>query len=636
MWSARPRTAARALVVVLAAMCIAPTWSALPLGSTRRRVPQIRGGAIQPSSPPPSNPPPRKKTPLRTLKQLLQELEESDYGSSFGTWGSFEAEEGALDSEVTGAHGQPRRHAQRQEERRPSASARHGDGLWSDPETAERDIAAATGRAESSFGRQLAPATAAVVRAAVPPRRRRASSTPKLDDGAEDGGEDLAGWRPGVGRALLAVPPDEAEDLTLREPREVDGAVVAAEALRTAYRCCALAALGMALAAAAACPMPGSGTSTTAGGLGPALAGIAATLGTRTFRTKFHQNLALLLATAAPSLLFGSVVFDRTIMTVHDAVKVAFGAATWGFALAYALEVAAATVLRLAVYRALEPQLVAAALGSGVAPAALPWLGGAFLPGGERVGPVAAFVAELLLDCVAAPFVEEAVKLAALRRALVLPQGAGSPLARHTSVHAYLGYMLAAGGGLKLADNARRVALYTRPEQLQKTFFAFARGVFPVHELCSAITAMELVKSDVLGKPMPAWKMVLPAAFLHGMANFRGKKPLFKWGSSAPWVEMQLQAWSTADDAPAGRVIANGVLGLFWLSALAKALVSLCKRYYELAKEQRRDLRLRRYSSWQRHAGTTDAKAGAEVEAALADSSASPAPGDRKHSPKRA
>ena len=104
----------------------------------------------------------------------------------------------------------------------------------------------------------------------------------------------------------------------------------------------------------------------------------------------------------------------------------------------------------------------------------------------------------------------------------------GTPEAKHTHVHTYLGYLLAASLGLKMADNARRVGLYARPEHHQRVFFAFARGVFPVHEICGALTAMQLAKRNVLGKHVPLWKLLFPAVALHSMGNFRGKKPLFK------------------------------------------------------------------------------------------------------------
>ena len=50
--------------------------------------------------------------------------------------------------------------------------------------------------------------------------------------------------------------------------------------------------------------------------------------------------------------------------------------------------------------------------------------------------------------------------------------------------------------------------LYTRPEHNQKVFFAFMRGLFPVHEICAALTAMQLAKRDILGKHVPLLWMV--------------------------------------------------------------------------------------------------------------------------------
>mmetsp|Transcript_22992 Transcript_22992/g.47041 ORF Transcript_22992/g.47041 Transcript_22992/m.47041 type:complete len:225 (-) Transcript_22992:223-897(-) len=183
----------------------------------------------------------------------------------------------------------------------------------------------------------------------------------------------------------------------------------------------------------------------------------------------------------------------------------------------------------------------------------------------------------------------------------------------------------------------RRVCLYISAQCHQKTFFAFARGVFPVHEICAALTAMALAKRDVLSKPTPmqyqqtapaaastsasnsplaglvdgnravlSWlRLLLPAACLHGMGNFRGKKPLFKWASHTPWVEMQLQAWSTADDAPPAKVITNGMLGLFWLSILVNATTRCCRSYYFISRDQRRLLRMDRYTAWQHQGATT-------------------------------
>ena len=67
------------------------------------------------------------------------------------------------------------------------------------------------------------------------------------------------------------------------------------------------------------------------------------------------------------------------------------------------------------------------------------------------------------------------------------------------------------------------------------------------------------------------------------MGNFRGKKPLFKWSCSHPWVEMQLQAWSTADDARAPRYIEQP-LQTALPEVLATALLALRKLFANLSQ----------------------------------------------------
>lgn len=343
------------------------------------------------------------------------------------------------------------------------------------------------------------------------------------------------------------------------------------EALKTLYRVSAVLVLGMVLGYTSVSPR------TAPRGL---------------YNKKYKQNCALQLAAAAPSMLFSSVLFDGDKMSVNHMVKVVYQAFSIGYLTCFAVQMVQATLYRLAVYSWLEPKIFER-LSPEVPLTALPWT---FRDHGYRLRPLTVFVAELAVDCLGAPLVEEAVKLWIVLRSGVLPQG---PKGKYTSVHTYLGYMVAASMGLKLADNLRRVCLYTGQSDHQKTFFAFARGVFPLHEICGALTAMQLAKREILGRPIPYWRIVMPAAILHAMGNFRGKKPLFKWASGTPWVEMQLQAWSTADDAPPSKVIMNGCLGLFWLSILVRVLIHICRRYYDIAKHQRRALRIERYQEWQ-------------------------------------
>ena len=84
------------------------------------------------------------------------------------------------------------------------------------------------------------------------------------------------------------------------------------------------------------------------------------------------------------------------------------------------------------------------------------------------------------------------------------------------------------------------MASYTKPQNLEKGFYALCRGFFPVQELCGFLTALQLSRRDVLGLDLSLFKILFPAVFIHGLATFKGMKPIFKWNSAMPWSEMQL------------------------------------------------------------------------------------------------
>lgn len=88
----------------------------------------------------------------------------------------------------------------------------------------------------------------------------------------------------------------------------------------------------------------------------------------------------------------------------------------------------------------------------------------------------------------------------------------------------YVTQMLAVSMGFKLADAARRVLLYTKPNHTSKGFYAICRGLFPIQELCGTMTALALAKRDLLGFHVPIWRLLAPSVVVHGMANFRGMK----------------------------------------------------------------------------------------------------------------
>ena len=122
-----------------------------------------------------------------------------------------------------------------------------------------------------------------------------------------------------------------------------------------------------------------------------------------------------------------------------------------------------------------------------------------------------------------------------------------------TNVNPYVVSMLVASWGIKFTDCLRRVLLYSKPKSLHTAFYAFARGCFPLQELCGVLTALQLARRDVLGVNIGVVGMLSPAVFIHGMANFRGMKPVFKWNCDKPWSEVR--AGGGGGEATGGKAV---------------------------------------------------------------------------------
>ena len=140
--------------------------------------------------------------------------------------------------------------------------------------------------------------------------------------------------------------------------------------------------------------------------------------------------------------------------------------------------------------------------------------------------------------------------------------------------------MLAASIGFKVCDAGRRILMYSKATDANKSFYAFCRGLFPIHELCGTLTAIGLAKRDLLGVNIPVWKLLIPGAVIHGMANMRGKKPVFRWGSATPWSEMQLAPLHILDGSTLPQLLSKGFAKLMWLVLLSRVLASCIKQYY--------------------------------------------------------
>lgn len=157
-----------------------------------------------------------------------------------------------------------------------------------------------------------------------------------------------------------------------------------------------------------------------------------------------------------------------------------------------------------------------------------------------------------------------------------------------TDINPYVSQMLAASLGLKLADGCRRILMYTKKGDENRAFYAIFRGLFPIQELCGTMTVLQLAKRNILGINTPLWKMLLPGVVIHAMANFRGKKPIYKWNSATPWTEMQISPFHMEDDSTFGQMLNKGFAKLMWLTILGRVLGYCIKNYYMIGRQARK------------------------------------------------
>ena len=215
------------------------------------------------------------------------------------------------------------------------------------------------------------------------------------------------------------------------------------------------------------------------------------------------------------------------------------------------------------------------------------------------------FIADVVTSCVAAPLIEEGIKLFLLVSCVELPKNfqwkriktrtqrkwicetmakdPSHPSYNVTSINSYVSHMLMISLGLKLSDSTRRILMYTKPSDRYKAFYSFCRGIFPIHELCGVMTALQLAKRDVLGMNVSIFQLLFPALCIHGMANFRGCKPIFKWKSSTPWSEMQLTSLKSSSSWV--QMITLNFPRMMWLIILFRVLGYCVKNYYMIGRQ---------------------------------------------------
>jgi hypothetical protein len=127
---------------------------------------------------------------------------------------------------------------------------------------------------------------------------------------------------------------------------------------------------------------------------------------------------------------------------------------------------------------------------------------------------------------------------------------------------------------MKIGDNTRRILLYTQPEHYHKTFFAIARSVYPIRELCGCLSALRWAAKDILGHNTTFLQRIWPAILLNAMASLRGMKPYYVWQSSRPWNDIQLHIIDAIENnASQIEIIYKGIMNATWIIYLIKIII---------------------------------------------------------------
>jgi len=302
----------------------------------------------------------------------------------------------------------------------------------------------------------------------------------------------------------------------------------------------------------------------------------------------------------APLMTSFIVISKKNYLNVL--VSTFYTACTVGYFASFLLEIIFTTIIRIGVFLLWEPSIFS--LTPSIPIIVLPWT---LREHKYRPKRLTLFVADLVTTCVVAPIIEEYMKLKVVQLSARLPKNYHfvknvdktrknksrnkkkklQAIYRNpgeedvTSINSYVSHFLMASIGLKLCDSVRRILMYTKKDDKNKEFYAFLRGIFPIQELCGTMTALQLAKRDVLGVQLPVWKILAPGVLIHGVANFRGMKPIFKWNSSTPWSEMQLAPWNGLKD----QFLTKGFSKVMYLIILGRVLGYCLKNYYMISRQ---------------------------------------------------
>jgi len=332
------------------------------------------------------------------------------------------------------------------------------------------------------------------------------------------------------------------------------------------------------------------------------------------YNAAFRKNIRIVLTGFVFPTILSLSVIDSKICDLNKLISTFYISATLGYSLSFMVEIIVTGLIRLGVFWIWEPSIFA--LTPTVPLIILPFT---VREHNYRPKRITLFVADFVATCVAAPIIEEYVKLKVVQLSTQLPRNfrrvkkidtrkkhkkkkrgkKHKQKYKHvmepielapgeepvTNINKYASHMLAASLGMKMCDTTRRVLMYTKQGDEHKHFYALFRGFFPIHELCGAMTALELAKRDVLGLNIPLWRMLLPAVFIHGMANLKGMKPAFKWNGTAPWSEIQMSPWYVADYSNLAQLGARALPKVMWFIIIGRVSGYCIKNYYMVGRK---------------------------------------------------
>lgn len=180
---------------------------------------------------------------------------------------------------------------------------------------------------------------------------------------------------------------------------------------------------------------------------------------TELYNYLFKMNLLLLTGALAGPLFYLGVLYSTRDVNINELISMIFSAASTGYTLVCGIEVVLATVAQVLAFLVFEKGLV-----SQVCPETpliyLPWV---WKKLNLRPKFTTLFLSDLVVNCLVAPLVEESVKLLIFRWCSQRHGWGSDRRDLRRTVHSYLVYMVAVSIGLKLADNSRRILLYTKP-----------------------------------------------------------------------------------------------------------------------------------------------------------------------------